>query len=160
MFGKSKFIFTGVCLVLGSLALAASKPLYTEKTSSVQGKYEVRGNCSWDGKIEVIGWAYGMEILFDDTWGGVVKTELLSDRKILKFDLENDLYYAWDDLGCRNITYAKGVIYPKKIKGKWVPQIKLHLNLKIECLVDDGDSWAEDEDSWAEPETCTFVRKS
>ena len=166
MFGKSKFIFIGVCLVLGSMALAASRPLYTAMTYSLIGKYEVRGDCSWYGEIEVVGRAEGLEILFDDTWGGVVKTELHSDRKILKFDLENALYNDYPDPEGVNIVYARGVIYPKKMKKTWVPQITLYLDL--ECNTEDGeyrDACKEEGElfpsQWTEGfERCIFVRKS
>ena len=155
MFRKSKFIFTGVCLVLGSMALAGSKPIYTEKTYSLIGIYEARGACRWDGEIEVVGRTEGLKMLVN---GGYFKTELDSDRKILKFDLENALNTECEELGCTNIDYAKGVIYPKKIKRKWVPQIKLHLDLGLEILCDTGEGYTEVCELAEGSETCTFVK--
>ena len=169
MFRKSKFIFIGVCLVLGSMALAGSKPIYTEKTYSLIGKYEVKGDCNWYGKIEIIGRAEGLEILFDETLedlgGRVVKTKpYSSNRKMLDFDLGNDLFNDCQDPGCVNIVSSEGSIYPKKIKGKWVPEIELSLDLEVYCYNDNDEHieiCGEDLDniSWAESfESCTFVK--
>ena len=166
MFGKSKFIFIGVCLVLGSMALAGSKPIYTEKTYSLIGTYETRGWCEWtgdEGKIEIIGRAHGLEMLLKSPWENEIMTQPYSNNgKTLEFDLGESFFGDCQNPGCTNITYAKGAIYPKKIKGKWVPQIKLHLDLSVECHTEDEDymeACEEDDTYWAEgSETCTFVK--
>ena len=148
-----KFFSIVFCLLLSLSSWADGKPRYSLSSSELIGEYEAIADV---GCIDGLDVCYESSILKKDgklvIYFGASDYYEYSDKIFRLRKTKNGVLVFTgggfnddcDNPGCANVLSISGVVYPKKIDGIWVPQVKA--NIELECgAPEDGGCDGEEE---------------